>query len=728
MSDTIDQEDEKKPRSNSSSTSYDRPQDINRRLSEIKSEIQTLLRQRKKYNDEKIAQDSQFIINEMFELQREYQEMNKQINRNNTIKRQLRAQMSHLRSRSRVRYSSLAQALKDKQRFEDELKRRHDKSEYRELLKNNLAAIESDLPLLKEEAELQGRITASEEAQKTATNRRDKIQEDWTKYQMKRKQNEVLLNESAKKVPILEKKIDQLRTEREELLTLTRTSKKCRKSTKNCLASVDTTNKENYEEFTNESNKLKALAEESIAIERHKTEEKLAQIKTMLSYLYEQMCEHDLVDTPSPSTTGLISPLFPSSNITTFTNERTPSEEQIILPSYMNDSDSVTLSTYPTLSDTLKSPPVTTATKLPRYFSPLHLEKSDSINSDSNEIMNSNLSQISSNNIIYDKKSVEYKKELDNDILNKYGGSTIAKKKPNKKNKRTFAIKHTSQMLQLYNTIRSSYLDTMQSMPMYEYEIKPAIKTLEFIQQSLESYLSELDNRQLSLSSTVSQLTLKSTTEQDQEQASNGKQENEDIIPEEQDEHIFSSVIDSAVEDTYSETSSFDLLPQAILPTLPIVRHIKEKQSPSSSKTATSSPPSIATSSPRQSLFTPSSPQRDHEFLLSVDEDSQLPPATAISLSPNGLNIDRQTSDEGYRSCRGGRGGDCTPIQSHCQRQVIAVKSILFRSKSYDSCEKVDHWLQQQTPSYQNNNRNHQQRKVSSDEYYCFRAATNDDD
>ncbi|CAF0834627.1 unnamed protein product [Didymodactylos carnosus] len=738
MSEIIDEEDDRTARSNSSSTTNEH-QDINRRLSEIKSQIQTLLRQRKKYDDEKITQDNHFIVNEMVELQKEYQDINKHIIRNNSIKKQLRAQMSNLRSRSRARFSSLTTALKDKQRYEDELKRRDKSEQYRELVKNNLAAVDAALPLLKEEAELQARITTSEDAQKIATDRRDKIQDDLNKYQMKRKENEVLLDESAEKRPILDKKIEQLRIEREALLKFTRTSKKRRKSSVNRLSSSDTTNSGG---FSNESNQLKALEEENIVIECRKTEEKLAQIKTMISYLREQMSEHDLIDTPlSGGAIDLISPLFLSPT-TTSINEHILDDEQTEL-SY-NDSDSVILSTYPTPPVTSKSPPVTIAMKLPRNFPPLRLTKSHNNDNDGNEIMSSYSSQTPSNDIIhspyYDKKWVEYKKELDNDILNKYGGSTTTKKgnmkKSGKKNKKTFAIKHTSQMLQLYNTIRSSYPDTMQSMPMYEYEIKPALKTLEFIQQSLESYLNELDHRKLSPSSTVTRET--TAEEEDRNLPLDDEQESDEIIQEEQDEHVLSSAVDSAVEDNYSETSSLDLLPQVNLPALSFLPLIKEQRSSSSSssKKATNSPPSTTTSSHRQSISAPSQPQQDDAFLPPVDEDPHPSVITAVSLPPNIFNIDRQISDEGYRSCRGGRGGgDCTPGQQHLQQQSGAVRPTLCRSKSYDSSEKVDHWLQQHAPStkqplslHQSSGRNRQQRKVFSDEYYRFRPTTDDND
>jgi hypothetical protein len=210
-------------------------------------------------------------------------------------------------------------------------------------------------------------------------------------------------------------------------------------------------------------------------------------------------------------------------------------------------------------------------------------------------------------------------------------------------------------MIALYNNVRSSTgsSDTLPSMPMYEYDLHPTIQSLEFFKQSLESYLTELSFRYLTIS-----------IDDEQQSKSN------------EDDDIRDSVLDSV-----SEASSL------IEPTNLQKQMFESRLSTSSDdkKTLTSS---SSTSSPPPSS-NHSDSKKDYQCTLTtVDElNSHSQP-----LINHNAQIDRQISDEGYRS-----------VQNDQQQQGTGTISnhhspLLTRSKSYDCTDKVGQWLSNTTP------------------------------
>ena len=193
-------------------------------------------------------------------------------------------------------------------------------------------------------------------------------------------------------------------------------------------------------------------------------------------------------------------------------------------------------------------------------------------------------------------------------------------------------------MIVLYNNIRSSTgsSDTLPSMPMYEYDLFQTIQSLEFLKQSLESYLTELSIRYS-----------KYSIDNDQQ----SKCEDDDIR-------------DSAL-DTVSETSSS-------------IEPIKQTISPNNLETRSST-----SSDEKKTLISSSSPP----------QSSKIEELNSHLLLNNKPQIDRQTSDEGYRS-----------VQNEQQQSVKGIlignhhSPLLTRSKSYDCTEKVDRWLANTPP------------------------------
>lgn len=118
-------------------------------------------------------------------------------------------------------------------------------------------------------------------------------------------------------------------------------------------------------------------------------------------------------------TSELISPLYPP---------LTPMEEQTILSSYMDENDNDN-----NIQTKMNQPTIAIAMKLPRNFIPLDFQYPTT-----NEIIHSPY---------YNESSIEYKKELPSDIVNKYAGISKKKQqqsnhgKKNKKNKKVILIK-----------------------------------------------------------------------------------------------------------------------------------------------------------------------------------------------------------------------------------------------------------------------------------------------
>jgi hypothetical protein len=142
--------------------------------------------------------------------------------------------------------------------------------------------------------------------------------------------------------------------------------------------------------------------------EKRNATEQLEKIRTLLNYFRGKMTEHNLPINDQPSSSPLFQPL-------------TPFEEQTILSLYMNEPD------LDKPSSTNEST-AAIAMKLPKNLTQMD------IHSTTNEIIHS------SN---HPENSIEYKKELPSDILDKYAGNTTKKQqqqsgsvKKNKKNKK----------------------------------------------------------------------------------------------------------------------------------------------------------------------------------------------------------------------------------------------------------------------------------------------------
>lgn len=225
---------------------------------------------------------------------------------------------------------------------------------------------------------------------------------------------------------------------------------------------------------------------------------------------------------------------------------------------------------------------------------------------------------------------------------------------------------HSSQMISLYNDIRTSTGDseTLSSMPMYEYELAPTIKSLQLMEQSIESYLNELS-----------------------------KHYQADLLVQIDDAHseIFEDddIRDSAL-DTFSEGSSLieginiSKDSQLIIP---------------SSINIPQAPPSSSSSDDKKTIVSSSPPSSDHSHTKKENHSSSLIPLTTVEELPSHFSaltmqivqIERQISDEGYRSVGNEK-------QQQSTTDNINNNSVLLtRSHSYDCTEKVDRWLSDTT-------------------------------
>jgi len=109
--------------------------DNRRRLSEIKIELQSLMRQKKKYDEDKLKQDAEFLQSEIHDLKKSIVALNNEIKTQSQTKMKLvnwlflftkqennrffkwffqQIEMTNLRSRSRIRWTNLTSALKEK--------------------------------------------------------------------------------------------------------------------------------------------------------------------------------------------------------------------------------------------------------------------------------------------------------------------------------------------------------------------------------------------------------------------------------------------------------------------------------------------------------------------------------------------------------------------------------------------------------------------------------------
>ncbi|CAF3308754.1 unnamed protein product [Rotaria socialis] len=610
---------------------------------------------RKKYDEEKLKQDSEFLQTEINALRTSISDINKEINNQTQTKKRLHVQMTNLRSRSRLRYTNLAIALRDKRRYEAELKKENKTDEYRALAQREIRSIETALPVLQEEDEYKAQLKTAEDAQQAATIKRKKLEESLNKNLRKQTDIKQLLSENAEKLPQIEATIESLRCERESLLSSATNAhstngKKCRRRLhSNQQKSLDSPTAAAAAQTPIRA--CVSFENDCLEHEKNQCDDQLNKINTLISYFRDKLTEHDLSNDHTCVT--------PSSELTSLLyHPLTPHEEQTILSSYMEDRDcdNILLS-----KSTTTQPTAAIAMKLPRNFLPLNLNSAST-----NEIIHSPY---------YAGNEIEYKKELSSDIVNKYGGhpkknkqqlsSNIGKK--NKKHKKNFAITHIPQMIALYNTVHGSTgsYDTLPSMPMYEYELVPTIQSLEFLQQSLESYLNELSRRY--------ENNVKSSNNDEDEGQNKSGIDNED-----------DDIRDSAL-DTFSETSSLiepmNIAKQLASPnsTLMNILEVRSSASSDDKKTINSS------SSP------PSSNHSDSKKNKQLTLNSSSTKLEELSSHLQDIQIDRQISDEGYRSVRNDQQQATGVASNHCL-------PLLTRSQSYDSTEKVDQWLSTATP------------------------------
>ena len=224
-------------------------------------------------------------------------------------------------------------------------------------------------------------------------------------------------------------------------------------------------------------------------------------------------------------------------------------------------------------------------------------------------------------------------------------------------------------MISLYGDVRtlSGNPDGLPSMPMYEYELPSAIKNLQLIEQSVESYLSELAKR-------------------DHIPAAAATNEAPSEI------HEDDSIRDSAL-DSFSETSSLMGSTNFATECLTIPPQLINMPEARSSSSSDDKKTIVSSSSPPSSQHSHS--KKDHSAnaypdLLGAVEES---PSSLSPLTIQIAQIERQVSDEGYRSVRNGT-----------QQTAHTNIPLLTRSQSYDSTEKVDKWLSTTTPPLPSSN------------------------
>ena len=198
-------------------------------------------------------------------------------------------------------------------------------------------------------------------------------------------------------------------------------------------------------------------------------------------------------------------------------------------------------------------------------------------------------------------------------------------------------MKHTAHIISLYEDIRGNDVDLLPPMPMYEHELTSTIKSLAIIEQSVQSFLDEFSHRPLPTTYA-------------------------------EDPHENESIRDSAL-DTFSETSSL-IEPIHCQKDSTLTRTEQRSTSSSDEKKTIVSASSVTSSN--------HSEVKHLDRLTTVDE--------TVSSSNQ---IDRQISDEGYRSVRNDQ-----------QQQQIAnplinesLPTLFIATPNFDSAEKVDLWL-----------------------------------
>ena len=215
-----------------------------------------------------------------------------------------------------------------------------------------------------------------------------------------------------------------------------------------------------------------------------------------------------------------------------------------------------------------------------------------------------------------------------------------------------FAISHPSQMITLYNSVRTSSgsSDALPSMPMFEYDLLTTIKALEWVQRSLESYLNEMSTHCAHTPFTVAD-----------------------------DRHTsFAEENENSASDTFSEVSSSTAsmdFPRNLTPIVSPLMNTLESQSCESSDGRV-----VVQDSPRVQQYGSKITENELNVLIK-------------SLTIQSPRIDRQISDEGYRSVHNEQ-PQATPGTSSNPHP----SPLLIRSSSYDSARRVNTWLSTTIP------------------------------
>jgi len=289
----------------------------NRRLLAIKLRLQECTREKTKYNVEKLTQDLDFLQSEIGHLSHSIADINKEIIAQINIKKTLNAQKAILQS-SGLRFPNLEIALRDKERYEKELEKTNKNEVYRELARQRIKLICEALPQLEKQDQYNQRLQQAEETQITAQNKREKLQESLNTKTRKQAEMRQLLNDSTTKLPELEADIENLRLEREQIVSTISGKKQRRRS-----------NVTPQRSFDSPIPLLASLEQDTLEYEKRHANEQLEKIRILLKYFREKMSEHNLSIDDTP-TSELILPLY---------HPITPSEERSILSSYIDDPD-----------------------------------------------------------------------------------------------------------------------------------------------------------------------------------------------------------------------------------------------------------------------------------------------------------------------------------------------------------------------------------------------------
>lgn len=214
-------------------------------------------------------------------------------------------------------------------------------------------------------------------------------------------------------------------------------------------------------------------------------------------------------------------------------------------------------------------------------------------------------------------------------------------------------MKHSQQIISLYNDVRTTHgnSDAFPSMPMFEYDLIQTVQSLEMVENSIRSYLDELLTRNPVV------MTMSNRDESEHE-----------------------SNRDSLL-DTFSESSSM------IEPVFTVINNqnsndendVQSALQSSSSSDDKKTVVSTSTSSTRRSYSNIDQSLANNEVSLAIN-------TTFVNCTQQlHINsIDRQISDEGYRS---------VVLDQQRSTTLDSAQLPLIQPQTYNSTEKVDQWL-----------------------------------